>query len=74
MTARILRPVDDGCRYIVRDRANGVAEALALATALLDLCPDGCYPCRIEVEKSYSGSRDTSCTVTFQVAGRPKRW
>lgn len=70
MPTRTLKPVDGGARLLLRDHANGIPEALALAAELLELCPENAYPWRIEIQKPTSGSRGTTVCVTFQVAGR----
>ena len=70
MPTRTLMPVDGGARLLLRDHANGIPAALELAEELLELCPADAYPWRIEIQKPANGSRGTTVTVTFQVAGR----
>jgi len=60
-----LKPIDDGTRLIARETAPSVAESAETIAKLLDQCPPGHHPYRIEVQKSSRGRR-ASVTVTFQ--------
>jgi len=69
------KPVDNGDRILARASAHGVEEGLEVARLLLTFCPADAYLWRIEVQKPPSGSRGTTVTVTYQIAGRapPRR-
>ena len=65
MSKRREKIVDQGDAKIVRDNAPSPAEGVELARSLLEECPDGYHPWRVEVQKSDRGRR-ASVQVWFK--------
>jgi len=49
--------VDAGDAKVIRDHAPSPADGLELARSILDECPDGYHPWRVEIQKSDRGRR-----------------
>ena len=65
MPKRREKDVDSGDARIVDDQAPSPAEGLDLARSILDECPDGYHPWRVEIQKSDRGRR-ASVRVWFK--------
>jgi hypothetical protein len=57
MPRRHEKTIDEGDAKIIRDQAPSAVEALDLARSILDECPEGYHPWRIEIQKSDRGRR-----------------
>jgi hypothetical protein len=62
--------IDNGARWMVRDRADDFDDAIGALEDLVALCPAGAYPVRSDLRKDPTGAR-VYVTVVFQVRGEP---
>jgi hypothetical protein len=57
MPRRHEKTIDEGDAKIIRDQAPSPQAGLDLARSILDECPDGYHPWRVEIQKSDRGRR-----------------
>ena len=65
MSKRREKTINQGEHRVVDDQARSTVEGLDLAREILDGCPDGYHPWRVEVQKSDRGRR-ASVRVWFR--------
>ncbi len=65
MSKRREKTVDGGDAKVVDDQAASPEEGLELAREILDDCPEGYHPWRVQVQKSDRGRR-SSVRVWFK--------
>jgi hypothetical protein len=57
MPKRREKTIDEGDAKIISDQAPSAVDGLDLARSILEECPDGYHPWRVEIQKSDRGRR-----------------